>query len=89
MFNIGDRGFLNAEYFGYDRLVSYRYPLGIADAKLVMAGTKAEISTQFVETNPKTGTMYCGIKMPAVEAYNCEINGWIGGSTDTRCERLT
>ena len=90
MFNIGDRGFLNAEYFGYDRLVSSGYPPGIVDAKLIMSDTQAEIPTPFVGPNQKTRTLY-GAAMPDIESYKCEINGWIGGANDTkmRAARMT
>ena len=86
MFNINDRGFLHAEYFGYDALRSYRYPPGMVDAKLIMADTQAEISTNYVSSNLKSSTVLGGFGMPYMESYSCEINGWLGGSNDTKMQ---
>ena len=85
MFNISDRGFLTAEYFGYDRLGSFGFSPGIDVAKLIMSDTQAEITTSFVGPNQKTRTLY-GTAMPDIESYKCEIDGWIGGSSDTKMQ---
>ena len=86
MFNINDRGFLHAEYFGYDDLRSYQYPPGTVDAKLIMSDTQAEISTNYVPSNLKSSTVLGGFGMPYMGSYSCEINGWLGGSNDTEMQ---
>ena len=83
MLNIGDLGFLNAEYFAYDNLGSHWYPSRAADVRLKLTHTQTEILSQLVRANPKTRMIFGGVEMPPVEAYNCHINGWIGGSTAT------
>ena len=93
MFNISDHGHLKAEYFGYDN------PLGTdpwmrSEAKLVMESTKVSIPISMVSGNPKTrtkwlepppqGDQWQSEATPPIKTYDCEINGWVGGSNDTK-----
>ena len=86
MFNIGDQGYLTAEYFAYDNTRWADFTLlGIetGQAHLVMADADAVIPIRHIRTNPKARTMYTGVTMPDLKTYNCDIQGWIGGSEDT------
>ena len=57
MFNIGDRGFLKAEYFGYDNPLAL-VPWIRSEVKLVMESTQVSIPISIVIGNPKTGTTW-------------------------------
>ena len=85
MFNIGDRGFLTAEYFGYDKA---EMPLMTAKPNpgldhLVMKDAKVEIPIWHVRPGNKARTRYSGVAMTRIQAYELDIRGWIGGSKDT------
>ena len=81
MFNIGDRGFLTAEYFGYDNVRNPLESLGIGfnqlDAKLIMKDTRVEIPIWSLGGSPKARTWH-SVPMPEIVAYKCEIQGWLG-----------
>ena len=79
MFNIGNGGYLNAEYFSYDD----SKPSIFGTGKLIMADTQVEIPNRVLGLNPKT-TEYFDNSMPHLTAYNLLISGWIGGSVRTR-----
>ena len=86
MFNIGDRGFLTAEYFGYDDADA---PIATIepnahDVHLVMDATKVVVPIWHIRPNHKGRTMYSGISMPAIAAYELDIHGWLGSSQGTR-----
>ena len=93
MFNISDRGFLKAEYFGYDNPLG-SVPLVHSEAKLVMQATQASIPISMVSGNPKTKTEWLEpsqqddpwqpVATPPIKSYDCEINGWVGGANDTK-----
>ena len=81
MFSIGERGFLTAEYFGYDNA---RNPLGLLgmgfkrlDAKLIMNDTRVEVPIWWISNSPKARTWH-SVPMPEVVAYECEIQGRLG-----------
>lgn len=81
MFSIGDRGFLTAEYFGYDTASNPLESLGIRlhqfDAKLIMKDTRMEIPLWSLSGSPKARTWH-SVPMPELVAYTCEIQGWLG-----------
>ena len=81
MFNIGDRGFLTAEYFGYDSawnpLESLRMVFNQLDAKLIMKDTRVEIPIWSLSGSPKARTWH-SVPMPEIVAYKCEIQGRLG-----------
>ena len=81
MFNIGDRGFLTAEYFGYDNAWDPLKSLGVGfnqlDAKLIMRDTRVEIPIWSLSGSPKARTWH-SVPMPEIVAYKCEIQGWLG-----------
>ena len=80
MFSIGDRGYLTAEYFGYDGAESLEWMgLGLKrlDAKLIMKGTGVEIPVWWISSSPKARTWH-SVPMPSVAAYSCEIQGRLG-----------
>ncbi len=81
MFNIGDRGFLTAEYFGYDSAWNPLESLGMGfnqlDAKLIMKDTRVEIPIWSLSGSPKARTWH-SVPMPEIVAYKCEIQGWLG-----------
>ena len=86
MFNVGDRGYLTAEYFGYDNA---GFPHLVSDpgaerAQLVMEETNRVIPVWDAQPSRKAGTMYSGVKMPEIKAYTLDINGWLGEPEDTR-----
>ena len=82
IFRIGDRGYLTAEYFGYDisnplqRLVIEHEQLG---AKLIMKDTWVEIPIWWISSSPKARTWH-SVPMPSITAYKCEIQGRLGSS---------
>ncbi len=85
MFSIGDGGFLTAEYFAYDNTDGMlREIIGFqaVNAKLIMKATKVEIPIWRLSNNHKARTIF-SIPMPAVQAYKCEVRGWIGSSDHT------
>ena len=85
MFSIGDGGFLTAEYFGYDnvdRMPSETMGPRPVSPKLVIKDTKVEIPIWHLSNSYKARTIY-SIPMPAVQAYECEVQGWIGSSDHT------
>ena len=86
MFNVGDRGYLTAEYFGYDNADFPHVFLdpGAGRAQLVMEATDRVIPVWNAQSSRKASTMYGGVKMPAIKAYTLDINGWLGRSEDTR-----
>ena len=79
MFNIGAGGFLNAEYFCHDDC----RPLILGEGKLVMADTEVEIGNRVLSLHPKV-TKYFEGPMPEMTGYSLEIDGWIGGSANTK-----
>ena len=91
MFNVDSGRYLTAEYFGYDN-IEYM-PLGILthmfdtserlNARLVMSTTELEIPIWRISQSRKARTIYSGISMPEIMAYECRIQGWIGGAADT------
>ena len=86
MFRVGDRGFLTAEYFGYDKTDQ---PIVIIepdaeDARLVMEETRASIPIWNIRSSDKARTQYSGVNMPVIKAYELEIQGWLGGSEETQ-----
>ena len=88
MFGIGDRGYLTAEYFGYD----VPEPLGWLetgferrDAKLILKDTEVEIPVWWITSSPKARSLH-SVPMPLVTAYKCEIQGVLG---DTESEMLS
>ena len=91
MFNIGDRGFLTAEYFAYDNTSGILYAtIGFktVNAKLVMKATEVEIPVWWLSNSHKARTMY-SFPMPALMVYECEVQGWIGGSDNTPMQSAT
>ena len=85
MFSISDRGFLSAEYFAYegDGMPPWEIGLQQVAGKLVMQGTGVEIPIWSLSQGRKVRTMH-GFPMLAVSAYICEIQDWIGGSSDSQ-----
>ena len=85
MFNIGEQGFLAAEYFAYDGFGTSPWGIGSqqSPAKLVMTDIRLEIPIWTLSDGRKARTGH-GFWMPAVQTYQCEIQGWIGGSVDTQ-----
>lgn len=85
MFNVGDLGYLTAEYFAYDNtwvllddvLAPEREP------KLVMSETEAVIPIWHLRSNPKARTRYMRVAMPDLKTYKCDVQGWVGGSCNT------
>ena len=78
VFNIkGDR--LLAEYFAHD-IYSPSFPIMIDDTqwKIVLKGTGAEIPIGWIQESNKARTVYSSVSMPLVQAYECEIQGWLG-----------
>ena len=90
MFSINDRGFLTAEYFAYDGDGMPSLGIGFQRlaSKLVMQGTKVEIPIWHLSEGRKARTLH-GFSMPTVETYQCEIQGWIGGSGNTQMRSAT
>ena len=93
MFNIGDRGFLTAEYFGYDNawnpLESLRMVFNQIDAKLIMKDTRVEIPIWSLSRSPKARTWH-SVPMPEIAAYKCEIQGWLGDqNSETKSVSMT
>ena len=86
MFNIGNGGYLNAEYFCYDD----SQPSIFGTGKLIMADTQVEIPNRVLGLNPKI-TRYFDNPMPNITSYSLLIDGWIGGSvcTKTRTTHMT
>ena len=80
MFSIGDRGYLTAEYFGYDVAEPLEW-LGMGfrrlDAKLVMKDTQVEIPVWWISSSQKARAWH-SVPMPPVRAYKCEIQGRLG-----------
>ena len=93
MFNVDSGRYLTAEYFGYDNAESMS--LGIfafstseeLNAKLVMSAMETEIPIWSINQSRKAQTIYSGISMPVIAAYECHIQGWIGGSAGTEISR--
>ena len=85
MFSISDRGFLSAEYFAYDGDGMPPWGIGFqqVSGKLVMQGTGVEIPIWRLSEGRKARTLH-GFPMLALSAYLCEIQDWIGGSSDTQ-----
>lgn len=86
MFNVGDHGFLTAEYFGYgdtDQPELFIEP-DAGDARLVMKETQVSIPIWSIRSSYKARTMYSGVNMPSIKAYELDIQGWLGGSGDTQ-----
>ena len=83
MFSIGGRGFLTAEYFGYD-VTNPREWLGLGfeplDAKLIMKDTGVEIPIWWISSSRKARTWH-SVPMPAITVYECEIQGRLGASS--------
>ncbi|MDE2938297.1 MAG: hypothetical protein OXR67_05180 [Chloroflexota bacterium] len=82
MFSIGDRGYLTAEYFGYDIANPLEWMgMGVKrlDAKLVMKDTNVEIPIWWISSSPKARTWH-SMPMPDVTAYKCDIQGLLGVS---------
>ncbi|MDE2807316.1 MAG: hypothetical protein OXN90_02760 [Gemmatimonadota bacterium] len=86
MFNIGNDGYLNAEYFSHDG----SGPLIFGEGKLIMRDTQVEISNRVLGLNPKVEE-YFHDSMPKMTAYNLLISGWIVGSlrAKIRAARMT
>ena len=86
MFNIGSDGYLNAEYFSYDDGRTYIS----LEAILTMADTEVEIHNYVLGLNPKITGQYHA-STPELNAYNLMVEGWIGGSIDskTRAAHIT
>ena len=86
MFNVGDRGYLTAEYFAYDNAGFPHMGLdpGAESAKLIMVETDRVIPVWDAQPSRKASTIYSGVKMPAIKAYTLDINGWLGASEDTK-----
>ena len=87
MFNVSDDGFLMAEYFAYDR---WEFPgLGVGDqglaSRLVIKDTGMEIPIWSLRESRKGRTMHT-VPMPLVEAYECRLQGWLGGSSETHMQ---
>ena len=80
MFSVGDRGYLTAEYFGYDASDPLEL-LGMGfkqlDSKLVMKDTQVEIPIWWITSSPKARTWH-SVPMSAITAYECEIHGQLG-----------
>ena len=80
MFSIGDRGYLTAEYFGYDVFEPLEWlEMGFRrlDAKLIMKDTRVEIPIWWISSSPKARAWH-NVPMPPVTAYKCEIQGRLG-----------
>ena len=77
MFSIGDRGYLTAEYFGYDVADPLEW-LGMGlkrlESKLILKDTRVEIPISWIRSSPKARTWH-NVPMPAITAYRCEIQG--------------
>lgn len=86
MFNIGDRGYLTAEYFAYDNTREAAFVMvgpEIKEAHLVMAEATAAIPVSDIRFNPKANITFTGVPLPDLKTYKCDIHGWVGGSEDT------
>lgn len=82
MFSISDRGYLTAEYFGYDIANPLEWMgMGVKrlDAKLVMKDTHVEIPIWWISSSPKARARH-SVPMPDVTAYKCDIQGLLGES---------
>ena len=90
MFGTSDRGLLTAEYFAYDGDGTSPWGMGFRQvaAKLVMQGTGVEIPIWQLSESRKVRTLY-SFEMLAVQAYQCEIQDWLGGSSDTEMRSAT
>ena len=83
MFNVGDKGYLTAEYFSYDATNPLeRLETGFKrlDAKLIMKDTRVEIPIWWISSSSKARTWH-NVPMPAVTAYKCEIQGQLGDTS--------
>lgn len=83
MFDIEDSR-LMAEYFTYD---SAKPHLGMSAGndddthwKLVLKDTRVEIPVSWIQESHKARTIYTMVSMPSVDAYECNIRGWLGDS---------
>ena len=84
MFNIGEHGFLTSEYFAYDGFSMSPLSIGLQQvtSKLLLTATGIEIPIWALNQGQKARTMY-SFSMPAVQTYQCEIQGWVGASSDS------
>ena len=79
MFNI-KKGRLTAEYFAYDARNPYIWLTADDETnwKLVLKDTQVAIPVDWIQGSPKARTIYSGVEMPVVVAYECGIQGWLG-----------
>ncbi len=80
MFSIGDRGYLTAEYFGYDgsNVLDWLVPWSKRlDTKIILKDTLVKIPIWWIDSSPKART-WRSVPMPAIMAYKCEIKGGLG-----------
>ena len=89
-FDIGEQGFLAAEYFAYDGLGTPIWGIGPQQSptKLVLTSTGVELPIWTLSDGHKARTGH-GFWMPAVQTYQCEFQGWVGGSTDTQMRSVS
>ena len=81
-FEIGVRGFLTAEYFGYDNIEETVFWTGLPplrNAKIVMKEPELEIPIWWIQAGQKARTRY-SMDMPDVQVYECDLCGWVGGA---------
>ena len=85
MFNVGDLGYLTAEYFAYDntRVLPDEDMAAGSGTKLVMNETDAVIPIWHLRSNPKARTRYFRVPMPNLKTYKCDVQGWVGGAGNT------
>lgn len=80
MFSISDRGFLIAEYFGYDGIGTFpTLSIGLerSVATLIIKDTQVEIPIWQIQSSPKARTWH-DVPMPSITAYECDIHGQLG-----------
>lgn len=80
MFKINDRGFLAAEYFGYDGfgpLQTLSIGLQQPTATLTIKGTQVEIPIRRIHSSSKARAWH-NVPMPTITAYECELHGPLG-----------
>ena len=86
MFNVGEHGYLTAEYFGYDNAeypqMTFLPPDG--KAKLIMEATGKVIPVWDARPSRKASTRYSRVELPTIKAYALDIQGWLGKPQETQ-----
>lgn len=85
MFNVGERGYLTAEYFGYDNAEFSHagFMLPESRARLVLEDTNRIVPIWDVQPSRKAATKYSRLKLPLIKAYELDIHGWLGDPAES------